>query len=97
VPLEKAGQKDAAGNGVVMKQFPLAAIAAVKDISDDDMAEVINRYTRATHDSDIAVVASLVHHKFLKLMLEANPKRLDKMELLHQLVDFITPYENKYP
>lgn len=97
MPLKHAGKKDAAGNGVVMKQFPLAAIAAAKDISDEEMAEIITTYTRTTHDSDIAVVASLVHHKFLKTLLETNPKKINKQELLQQLIAFITPYEQKYP
>jgi len=95
--LQKSWMKDSAGNGVVMKQFPLAAIASVKNISDENMAELINTYTRATHNSDIAVVASLVHHKFLKLLLETQPKKLHKMELLHQLIEFILPYEQQYP
>lgn len=97
IPLEKSGQKDAAGNGVVMKQFPLAAIAAVKNISDEEMAELINAYTRATHDSDIAVVASIVHHKFLKELLKTESKKLNKKVLLQQIIDFITLYEKKYP
>ncbi len=71
VPIEQAGKKDAAGNGVVMKLFPLAAIAAAKDISDEEMAAFIATYTRATHDSDIAVVASLVHHRFLSTLLRS--------------------------
>ncbi len=80
-----------------MKQFPLAAIAAAKDISDEEMAGLINNYTRATHDSDIAVVASIVHHKFLKMLLDMDTKRIDKQEVLHQLIDFIVPYEQQYP
>lgn len=97
VPLEQAGKKDAAGNGVVMKQFPLAAIATAKNISDEEMATIINTYTRATHDSDIAVVASIVHHKFLKTLLETTPNKLNKIEILDQLIEFILPYEQQYP
>jgi len=96
-PLTESWQKGSAGNGVVMKQFPLAAIASVKDIPDEEMAELINTYTRATHDSDLAAVSSIVHHKFLKTLLETEPNKLNKKELTKQLVDFIKPYEAKYP
>jgi ADP-ribosylglycohydrolase len=80
-----------------MKQFPLAAIATAKNISDEEMANIINTYTRATHDSDIAVVASIVHHKFLKTLLETTPNKLNKTEVLQQLIAFILPYEQQYP
>jgi len=97
VPIEQAGQKNAAGNGVVMKQFPLVAIAVAKNISDADMAEFIITYTKATHDSDTAVLASLVHHKFLTSLLKTEPDKLNKKALLHELIRFITPYESRFP
>jgi len=97
VPLEKSGKKDAAGNGVVMKQFPFAIIAASKNIPDEEMLDMIITHAKATHDSDTAVISSLVHHKFLKALLEIEPGKLDKKELLQRLIDFIKPYEKKYP
>ncbi|MFZ2151386.1 MAG: ADP-ribosylglycohydrolase family protein [Candidatus Absconditicoccaceae bacterium] len=97
IPLEQSGLKDSAGNGVVMKQFPFAAVAATQDIPEEEMIDMIVTHARATHDSDIAVVSSITHHKFLKTLLETQPGKLNKKELLNNLITFIKPYEEKFP
>jgi ADP-ribosylglycohydrolase len=89
--------KDSAGNGVVMKQFPFAAVAAAKNIPDEEMINILITHARATHDSDIAVVSSLAHHKFLKTLLETEPGKLNKKQLLENIIDFIKPYEAQFP
>lgn len=56
---------ETAGNGVLMKQSPLAAYEALTGTSFGAMEQHVADFTRVTHKSPEAVVASLVHHKVL--------------------------------
>ncbi len=56
---------DTAGNGVLMKQSPLAAYEALSGAGFGAMEQHVADFTRVTHKSPEAVVASLVHHKVL--------------------------------
>lgn len=92
---------DTAGNGIMMKQAALAAQEVISDISEEDIAF----FTRVTHNSPEAVVASLVHHKLLvelllqegelngyKLLIELRDyaNLLEKRESLDQIKDFVS-------
>ena len=91
-----SGKTNGAGNGVIMKQFPLAVIHHVHNIPQEQRDKFIEEYTRATHNSNIAVVGSILHDKFLTELLEYPAGNLDVVSLLFRLKDFIIPYEEKY-
>lgn len=63
-PLLESGI-ETAGNGVLMKQSPLAAYEVLSGSSFGAMEQHVADYARVTHKSPEAVVASLVHHKVL--------------------------------
>lgn len=56
---------ETAGNGVLMKQSPLAAYEVLAGADFGSMERNVAEYARVTHKSPEAVVASLVHHKVL--------------------------------
>lgn len=56
---------ETAGNGVLMKQSPLAAYEVLAGADFGSMERNVTEYARVTHNSPEAVVASLVHHKVL--------------------------------
>ena len=86
-----SGDKNRAGNGVLMKLAPLAFWQAVTPSIDDEEQTVI--LTRMTHDSDVAVVASLVHRQVL---IHLFNNQIEPNDVLDLSVDLATQYENKY-
>lgn len=91
-----SGKTNGAGNGVIMKQFPLAVVHYVHNIPQEERDIFIEQYTRATHNSDIAVVGSILHDKFLTELLGYKHATIDLVILLTRLIDFVRPYEQKY-
>lgn len=79
-----------------MKQFPLAVVHYVHNIPQEERDIFIEQYTRATHNSDIAVVGSILHDKFLTELLGYKHATIDLVILLTRLIDFVRPYEQKY-
>lgn len=58
-----------AGNGVLMKQAPLAAYQVLSRIRPADLRQDFLSFVRMTHDSPEAVVASILHHRLLVQLL----------------------------
>ena len=71
----ESGEFEGAGNGVLMKLAPLVFWHYVKNtdplLADRDVVEL----TRMTHNSDEAVVASLVHKDVLKSLLTSGGRK----------------------
>lgn len=86
---------NAGGNGVLMKQFPVAAWCVAKSLDETQIEELVRDYTWATHGWNLALLASLLHNKFLMMLLQEDTS--DTVNILQTLQEYIKPYEQKYP
>ncbi len=69
VPPLEAGQKDGAGNGVVMKMGPLAVWQVLCEVDTATRYEQYDMFTTMTHDSDIARVCTRLHGDVIQALL----------------------------
>jgi thiamine-phosphate pyrophosphorylase len=71
-----AGEKDGAGNGILMKMSPLVFWQAAKGLSAGERHSQYDQLTTMTHDSDVARICTRVHGDVLHYLLtqEYDPK-----------------------
>jgi ADP-ribosyl-[dinitrogen reductase] hydrolase len=96
IPLEEITNPDGWWNGMMMKQFPLAAYFALKDASNEEDKLLLD-ITKVSHGYPAALVSAVVHHHFLKTLLQSDSKNLDKKQLIEILKDIAIREETKYP
>ena len=87
-------KKNSAWNWVIMKQSPYAAYFLAKQTTEEIINTNIEIITRLTHNHPTAVVASLVHNKFLMELLKTD-KDIDLKHLLIFLIEFAKEEETK--
>ncbi len=87
-----SGDKSRAGNGVLMKLAPLAFWQFLTFSSND--RNTIEILTRMTHDSDLAVVTSLVHRDVLVALIEDRIKSGEVIDFASSKAKY---YEKQYP
>lgn len=92
-PLLESGI-DTAGNGVLMKQSPFAAYEVLTGTGFGAMERHVADFTRVTHKSPEAVVASLVHHKVLVDLLLTGS--FDAHSVLTNAWSYAKRFENGY-
>lgn len=69
---EYSGEKDGAGNGIIMKMAPLAIWQTMADVDDSSRSRQYDALTTMTHDSDIARLCTRVHGAVLSRVLETG-------------------------
>jgi ADP-ribosylglycohydrolase len=67
-----AGEKDGAGNGVLMKLSPLVFWQTAQHVSDEERYRQYDELTTMTHDSNVARVCTRVHGDALQYLLQQN-------------------------
>lgn len=82
IPIEACGQKNGAGNGVVMKMAPLALLYIALETDKAEAYRHLDACTQFTHDSLVAKVASRVHYDALNYLVR-HP--LDQAEFGHHV------------
>ncbi len=82
IPIEACGQKNSAGNGVVMKMAPLALLYIALETDKAEVYRHLDACTQFTHDSLVAKVASRVHYDALNYLVR-HP--LDQAEFGHHV------------
>lgn len=65
-PTAECGEKDGAGNGVIMKLAPLAYWLIAKHTKPSTAYAVLDEFTSFTHDANVARVASRLHYDTLE-------------------------------
>lgn len=70
VPPLEAGEKGAAGNGVVMRMGPLAVWQAFRGVDAQTRYEQYNNFTNMTHDSDMARRCTRLHGDVLMALMK---------------------------
>ncbi len=94
VSWRQSGEPDGAGNGVLMKMAPLVYWHYARPGDDVDSEEQIEQLTRMTHDSDVAVVSSLVHQDVLFGLADTAYTPESIPEVAHQVA---RTYEMDFP
>jgi len=93
-PYTETWDENSAWNWVVMKQSPYAAYFLVeweKESIDYDLAVL----TKITHASSVAIIASLVHNRFLIELLKSKDE-LDFSSFFNELVKYSENLEYEY-
>lgn len=90
----ESGQKNGAGNGILMKMAPLVYWQLHHVYDDAEKAEQLTQFTRMTHDSDAAVGTTLAHAKLLETLYRDDEQ--DFSIQLDGLVDTALAYEADY-
>ena len=96
IPLNEITNPNGGWNGMMMKQFPLAAYFAVNDINDEHENKDILDITKVSHAHPAALVAAIVHHNFLKILLKSDPKDLNKKQIIQDLKCIAIEEEEKF-
>ena len=89
------GAEDSAWNWVIMKQSPYSAYFLAKNTKENDIDTDMAVLTQLTHRHPTAIVASLVHNKFLMELLKTN-KEIDLKELLGYLIEYSKKIEANF-
>jgi len=95
VPYTETWNVNSAWNWVVMKQSPYAAYSLKEDLSQKSIDDNLEILTKITHPHPVAIVASLVHNKFLMELLKSN-KDIDFYDILNDLYHYSSNLENKF-
>lgn len=72
VPPTHSGEREGAGNGIIMKLAPLAYWQAARGTIRADRIQQYDQLTTMTHDSDVARACTRVHGEVLHLLVQ-NP------------------------
>ncbi len=94
-PLQEITNPNGWWNGMMMKQFPLAAYFAVNETKREDEEKIILDITRVSHWHPAALVSAIVHHNLLKKLLICDIKNIDKKNLLNDLINIAQEQESK--
>lgn len=81
---ENSGEKDGAGNGIIMKMAPLVVWQALAEIDNESRLQQYDAFTTMTHDSDIARLCTRIHGEVLSQVIETGdlasiPKTMRQM------------------
>ncbi len=96
--VHESGEVDGAGNGVLMKQAPLAYWHYARKASQVSRSIDIAHLTRMTHDSDVAEACSQMHAGVLEYLLEQEkPKKFDKSEFTNFVINAAQRAEHDLP
>ena len=90
----RSGEPEGKGNGVLMKMAPLTAHIVRNSSLLGDRTEVLDMFTRMTHDNDLSVVTSLVHHEVCTGLLRG---KLDHEEVPAYAAFVARWAEKRYP
>ncbi|EKE27644.1 MAG: hypothetical protein ACD_3C00182G0005 [uncultured bacterium (gcode 4)] len=82
------------GNGIMMKQAPLAFYYAISDISEEQMNKEIRTYSCMTHANKITVVSAIVHNMLLMELIRSDWD-IGKKELFWKLLECALKYESE--
>jgi len=96
IPLEEIINPNGWGNGMMMKQFPLAAYFALHDIDPKQEEQTILDISKVSHGHPAALVAAMVHHQLLKKLLKTQEMSLDKKQLLQELIEIAQTQESAF-
>jgi ADP-ribosylglycohydrolase len=96
IPIQEISNPAGGGNGMMMKQFPLAAYFDVKNSDPKVEEKAILDITKVSHGHPAALVAAIVHHYFLKELLDANTQEIDKKSLLQKMKCIAQAQESKF-
>ncbi len=89
------GSLDSAWNWVMMKQSPYRAYYSINsDKNNEEIDEELKIITQITHSHPTAIVASLVHNRFLTELIKTN-KDLDFASLLDYLIKYSSDIEKE--
>lgn len=77
--------QESSWNWVMMKQSPYRAYYSINDFSSSEIDENIKTLTKLTHANPTAIIASLVHNRFLIELIKAD-KDIDFTLLLDYLI-----------
>lgn len=71
-PPTHSGQPDSAGNGVLMKMAPLVLWQVAAEVPADEADQQIIELTQMTHANAEAVIASLVHKRYIERLCKGE-------------------------
>ncbi len=103
IPLEEITNPNGGWNGMMMKQFPLAAYFAVNNLDQEDEEKIILDITKVSHWHPAALVSAIVHHELLKKLLKSwlpsgrsDSKNIDKKTILKDTIIVAQDQEMKF-
>lgn len=96
ISLEEITNPDSGWNGMMMKQFPLAAYFDIKWSDLESEEKAILDITKVSHGYPAALVAAVVHHHFLKKLLHADTQEINKQQILQELISIAQKQERKF-
>lgn len=96
-----SGKKDTLGNGVLMKMGPMAlAMEYGPKLSKREKLNLVDQFTRMTHDSTLAVLCSAVHLEMLTDLINVDPEKMrsedGRYDFLNIAADAAIKYEMEY-
>jgi len=99
-----SGNKDAIGNGPIMKATPLAYFYANQNISKEEKIKQIEEMSRMTHDNNYSVSCCCIHvflmeYLFREVIKDENFMNTieNRKELLKKGIEIAEEIESKYP
>jgi len=96
IPIDQIINPNGGWNGMMMKQFPLAAYFAVNNVDWEVEDKTMLDITKVSHWHPAALVSTLVHHHLLKKLLNSDQKNIDKKTLLSDLIKIAEIQESKF-
>jgi len=100
----KSGNKNAIGNGPIMKATPLAYFYANQDILKEEKIKQIEEMTRMTHDNNYSVSCCAIHvllmeYLFREVIKDSNFMNTieNRKELLKKGIEIAEAIESKFP
>lgn len=96
IPVQDIVNPEWWGNGMMMKQFPLAAYFALHDIDPKQEEQTILDISKVSHGHPAALVSAIVHHEFLKKLLKSDSWTIDKSQVIKNLTDIALHQESLY-
>lgn len=91
-PPQLAGEKDGAGNGVLMKLSPLVFWQVAQGLDGAERYAQYDQLTAMTHDSDVARVCTRVHGDTLQYILQND---YDAVEFANLVIDSAVYHESQ--
>ena len=64
-----------AGNGALMRCLPIAYYAYDKDLSDNEILEIVSNFSSITHRLDTCILGSYIYTQFAKKLLEGFERK----------------------
>ena len=95
--MEEIINPEGGGNGMMMKQFALAAYFSAKTYAPELEEKTVRDISKVSHAHPASLVAAITHHKFLKILLQSDPQHFNKKEILQKLKVIAEKEENNYP